>query len=243
MIRLRRPSDIQALTAATRKYLARRQRTADGYLPESGTIQNAWNYFLRRPEKAELYVALQRLSRGKCAYCEQVRAADVEHFYPKSTYPTRMYQWPNLLPSCKDCNLAKLNHFPMNGNQPVLIDPSSEEPMDFFSWSLETGEPVLRPDEPYHSRAKETVKTLHLEQLSEERRQKLLDVLYLLANVIEENPVTAETAERLREHLLPTRPWLAVVRQLLRHPGIYAPLVNAAYAKLPAIHQWVADWI
>lgn len=243
MIRLRRPLDTAALSLVVQKYLARRQRTANGYAIGSRTLQNAWNYFLTRPEKADLHAALQRLSHGKCAYCEQTRAPDIEHFYPKSTYPTRMYLWSNLLPSCKDCNLAKLDHFPMSGNQPVLIDPSSEEPMDFFSWSFETGEPVLRPNEPYHTRAKETIETLPLEQLSDERRIKLLDVLYLLANVVKENPITVETADRLHDHLLPSRPWLAVIRQLFLSPGKYEPLVTAAFAKLPTIHQWIAGWI
>jgi uncharacterized protein (TIGR02646 family) len=57
---------------------------------------------------AEVKLALERLFRGKCAYCETRYAAsqpmDVEHWRPKSEYPWAASDWDNLLPSCIDCN-------------------------------------------------------------------------------------------------------------------------------------------
>ncbi|HYC92760.1 MAG TPA: retron system putative HNH endonuclease [Thermoanaerobaculia bacterium] len=56
----------------------------------------------------EVKLALERLFRGKCAYCETRYAAsqpmDVEHWRPKSQYPWAASDWDNLLPSCIDCN-------------------------------------------------------------------------------------------------------------------------------------------
>lgn len=56
----------------------------------------------------EVKAALERLFRGKCAYCETRYAAsqpmDVEHWRPKSVYPWAASDWDNLLPSCIDCN-------------------------------------------------------------------------------------------------------------------------------------------
>ena len=71
-----------------------------------------------------------------------------------------------------------------------------------------------------------------------------LIVLFLLARVVEENPPDSETCERLREELLPHRPWLGIVRQLLLRPeDTVRPLVEVALARLPEIRVWAADWI
>lgn len=65
----------------------------------------------------EVKAALERLFRGKCAYCEtfysSTQPMDVEHFRPKGavegddTHPGYWWiamAWDNLLPSCIDCN-------------------------------------------------------------------------------------------------------------------------------------------
>tara|TARA_R110000737_G_C14624499_1_gene494330 strand:+ start:8890 stop:9792 length:903 start_codon:yes stop_codon:yes gene_type:complete len=73
---------------------------------------------------------------NKCAYCEDLCKADIEHFRPKKAvtgedhdgYYWLCYEWSNLIPSCITCNRegAKHNQFPILGDRqkspPALID-------------------------------------------------------------------------------------------------------------------------
>lgn len=64
---------------------------------------------------------------NKCAYCERLEKADIEHYRPKKSvkdethdgYYWLCYEWTNLLPSCVKCNRdgAKLTHFPILGTR------------------------------------------------------------------------------------------------------------------------------
>ena len=65
---------------------------------------------------------------NKCAYCERLEKADIEHYRPKKKvdeenahngYYWLCYEWSNLLPSCVKCNRegAKHSKFPIIGNR------------------------------------------------------------------------------------------------------------------------------
>jgi hypothetical protein len=69
----------------------------------------------------------------KCAYCERLTKADIEHYRPKKGiaeeaghlgYYWLCYEWSNLIPSCITCNRdgAKHNQFPILG--PRVTGPS-----------------------------------------------------------------------------------------------------------------------
>jgi uncharacterized protein (TIGR02646 family) len=64
----------------------------------------------------------------KCAYCESICKAEIEHYRPKAAvtgepshlgYYWLTYEWSNLLPSCRYCNTegGKGNHFPVQGTR------------------------------------------------------------------------------------------------------------------------------
>jgi len=65
--------------------------------------------------------------KNKCAYCERICKADIEHYRPKNKvtgvthdgYYWLCYEWTNLIPSCITCNRegAKHNHFPIIGKR------------------------------------------------------------------------------------------------------------------------------
>jgi uncharacterized protein (TIGR02646 family) len=245
VIRLRRPAEAEVLDERTRNYLAKQQEAAHAYVGVSAEIDKAWAKFLRTKTRKKVAQALDTWTFAKCAYCEQVAAKDIEHFHPKASHPDRMFQWTNFLRGCKNCNNAKRDRFPLRDGQPLLIDPCSEEPLDFFLWDHASGRMALCPDEPHHARAAATRNLFDLDQepLREERRQKLHDVLYLLAQAVEEEPLSEKTCERLQAHLQPYRPWLGIVRQLFLKPGMYARLVEAALDKVPEIRQWMKDWL
>ena len=71
---------------------------------------------------------------------ENIAAKDIEHFYPKTTYPDRMFSWGNFLRGCKNCNNVKVAHFPLDSaGDRLLIDPCDDEPLDYLVWDLLTG--------------------------------------------------------------------------------------------------------
>jgi uncharacterized protein (TIGR02646 family) len=190
--------------------------------------------------------ALDAWSHTKCAYCEQIAAKDVEHFYPKADFPERMFRWDNFLRGCKNCNNAKRDRFPLTEQgEPILLDPTVDEPFDFLRWDFLTGRTLANPKEPARTRGETTRRLFDLDQepLAEERRKKLWLVEYLLARVVREDPVSQETRERLQDELAPDRPWLAIVRQLFTFPRDRRLLLNAARKKLPDIDTWIASWL
>jgi hypothetical protein len=65
---------------------------------------------------------------NKCAYCERITKADVEHYRPKKGvnedkahdgYYWLCYEWTNLIPACVKCNRdgGKHNQFPILGSR------------------------------------------------------------------------------------------------------------------------------
>jgi uncharacterized protein (TIGR02646 family) len=246
VIRVRRPNANDTLDPATRRSLAARHRAARGYPARDQRIERAWANFLHSAARDRVAEALDGCFRFKCAYCEQVAAKDIEHFFPKTDYPGRMFRWDNFLRGCKNCNNAKRDQFPTYRRSPILLNPCEDDPLDYFEYDFLTGMAGVNPQPERHRRGVATRDLFQSDQepLREERRLKLLVVTYLLARVLQENPVSDETGERLRQELLPSRPWLGIVRQLLQRPGPkYQPLVQQAIAKLPAIATWASDWL
>lgn len=76
---------------------------------------------------------LTESSHGKCAFCECHPAEggyiQVEHFKPKSLYPSSAFEWINLLPACAQCNGLKLNHDTVL--EPI-INPYDTDPSEAF---------------------------------------------------------------------------------------------------------------
>ena len=75
--------------------------------------------------------ALHKMQYRKCCYCERLLDSEgsnqqIEHFWPKTIYPEKQYQWDNLLLACGRCNRKKHNKFPTNYGNPVLIDPADD---------------------------------------------------------------------------------------------------------------------
>jgi uncharacterized protein (TIGR02646 family) len=78
---------------------------------------------------------------GKCAFCERKKDyPEIEHFYPKSTYPEKCFEWENLILSCKQCNMSpnKGIKFPLSSDgQPLFINPCEDDPADHISFVFE----------------------------------------------------------------------------------------------------------
>ena len=69
----------------------------------------------------EIYDRLMSLARsGKCPLCAQRDASTLDHHLPKAHYPVLAVTPLNLVPSCKDCNKAKLASLPTNAYEETL---------------------------------------------------------------------------------------------------------------------------
>ncbi|MBB2320061.1 TIGR02646 family protein [Escherichia sp. 93.1518] len=104
--------------------------------------------------------ALKESSFHKCAFCEGIPAetgfAEVEHFYPKSIYTNKAFEWTNLLYSCKACNNKKLNH---DTQQQPIINPYDLDPCDCFTYTDIMIEPKAGVN---HDIAKKTIEVCGL---------------------------------------------------------------------------------
>lgn len=80
--------------------LRRRQADAD-IARASNTLEvtTTWAKARRSARLKEVLDALERMAgdRARCMYCLDSHGTDIEHFWPKTPYPARMFEWPNLL--------------------------------------------------------------------------------------------------------------------------------------------------
>lgn len=114
--------------------------------------------------------ALKRMAgmRERCMYCVDSEARDIEHFRPQSQHTDRMYMWENLLIACTPCGRFKGKLFPRTEDgQPLLIDPSAEDPWEFLDFDPETGNlnaRYLLSTGEYSAKGETTVAVLHLDK-------------------------------------------------------------------------------
>lgn len=155
MIRLDRGPEPGALASVRAKELARVGAIVATGEPTSDDIKDRYSVVRVDLFKAQSY---------KCAFCEfkeQQAYNDVEHYRPKGGadrspgsaathgYWWLAWTWENLLFACASCNrshkrtLFPLDHgsvpltapeLPPGGESPLLIDPFSEDPIDFIQF-------------------------------------------------------------------------------------------------------------
>ncbi len=81
---------------------------------------------------------LLKMSHDKCSYCEcniveESKYMEVEHFFAKSIYESKVVDWANLLPACKRCNGCKSDH--NIGIEPI-IHPVNDRPNEHLKFNL-----------------------------------------------------------------------------------------------------------
>lgn len=105
--------------------------------------------------------------RERCMYCVDSRGCDIEHYWPKTPYPERMFAWENLLLCCPDCGRLKGDRFPLLDGAPLLIDPSAEDPWGSLDFDPATGNITARYDlasQDLSPRGQKTVEILRLDR-------------------------------------------------------------------------------
>lgn len=232
-----RPPEADALSTSTQAALRARHAVAMGYKARSKDIQDAWKAIQKDPAWPELQSALRAIFHDKCAYCEIIVPRDVEHYYPKSRYPDRMFLWTNLLFACKNCDTDKGQRFPVVHGQPQLIDPCDGDPALYITWDLPSGRPIPTEDAGRKERALQTLDALpqlRHQSLADERRRVAQYFQFLLAQAVEESPTPPDVVDWLEDELSPARPWRSVRRQIVRDPA-NRPLIDRVRTQVPRV--------
>lgn len=91
----------------------------------------------------EVRQALKTMAGGldRCMYCEHNEGTDIEHFWPKGDFPAKAFEWSNYLLACGNCNSNhKRTQFPVESGEPLLLDPSTDDPRQHLRLLPTTGE-------------------------------------------------------------------------------------------------------
>lgn len=137
------------LASNTADELARRQGEADR-LCSAGQldVNGSWKSARRSMAFGPVLAALRRMAGDteRCMYCLDSHGTDVEHFWPKASYPGHMSKWINLLWGCTECGRRKGDRFPLEGGAPLIVDPSAEDPWEHLDFDSDTGNLMARVD-------------------------------------------------------------------------------------------------
>lgn len=233
------------LTRASAKFLRKRSRRVADAADPAAEAKRLWN-LRKNLAFAEIREKLAQMAwaRVRCMYCEDSLGTAIDHFYPISQYHGRAYQWDNYLLACSRCNSnLKRDQFPIDqGGLPLLVDPTSDDPLDHLSLSFATGAFVaLTP------KGSGSVAVFHLdnELLTQGRRNVWIVLCELLpAYAAARNVGNNDKAERLKVAIR-GQPFSAVLYSVSRRvnePGIVDVVPDSvleAFRQCPEIHTWV----
>lgn len=146
------------------------------------------NSLINHYRHKEIKDMLLESSNNKCAFCESVPSessyVEIEHFAPKSIYPARTFDWNNLLPSCKRCNLGKLALDTVN--KPI-VNPYLDDPEKIFVYDFLCIKPNPSCDKGDMDKANRTKDELGLNHTRlTEPRSRLLVQFYATLNTLKE---------------------------------------------------------
>jgi uncharacterized protein (TIGR02646 family) len=160
-----------SLNEAAQEEMSQRQAEVD-CKRQAGTlyVNDEWQRARQtRLLREDVLGTLKRMmgERERCMYCLDSHGTDIEHFWPKTPYPERMFLWPNMLLCCTECGRFKGDQFPLSEGLPLLIDPTGEEPWQYLDFDPTTGNIVARFDLDKHdwsAKGQATVGVFHLDR-------------------------------------------------------------------------------
>lgn len=209
----------------------------------------------------------------RCAYCEDSLADEVEHIRPKNFFPEYAFVWENYLFACGPCNGPKGSRYgvlnrdvveefvrarndpiarPPTGS-PALIDPRTENPLDFLYLDLggttPEGAEVQGTFEYFPSdiapsgaqaRAAFTIDVLGLNrEVTRVARENAFGGFRARLHEYAEEKVNGSPPVRLkalRDEILST-PHLTVFAEMRRQQA-YLPVIRALFSLAPEAEIW-----
>lgn len=148
---------------------------------------------------------LAAMAHQKCAYCESPidaeRSGAVDHFRPKSLFPSLAYDWDNYFLGCGGCNGAKSDRWPAGGE--CYVRPDEGDPSTLFVF-YEDG--TVGAETP-GSAAEITLTDFEMQRrwLGDQRAQAIKEALAELIDLLGEPGVPLDACERLARNVLARR--------------------------------------
>jgi 5-methylcytosine-specific restriction endonuclease McrA len=260
--------DLQALIDAEPDYPAKVRAAKKAWDSKTSTKAKADTFQIIRQT-----LSLMCVGTVRCAYCEDSLADEVEHIRPKNFFPQFVFKWGNYLFACGPCNSPKGNRYgvlthdtveefiraprgpvtPPPTGPAALIDPRTEDPLDFFELDLggTTPDGVEVPgtfeffpndaaDPGAQARAKFSIEVLGLnrEVMRVARENAFGGFRARLREYVEErqNGASSRRLEGLRDDLLST-PHLTVFAEMRRQQD-YLPEIRALFDHAPEAKRW-----
>jgi DNA-binding protein Fis len=160
--------------------------------------------------------ALRTMAPGReqCMYCGET-GGQIDHWEPVSRNPLRTFDWLNHLLACAVCNGTKKgDRFPVDSDgQPLLIDPTAEDPFDHLLLTLAEGEYV-----PLTEKGEATIKVCDLNRTSLQRGRRTSRSVVETCLERWNTAWHASDAAKMREMVLTVReqPFADVCQSMLR---------------------------
>jgi uncharacterized protein (TIGR02646 family) len=121
-------------------------------------------------------------SHEKCAFCESIPGEtnypEIDHFKPKTRYPLNVFDWDNLVPTCRQCNGHKSAHDTV---QEPIIDPYKDDPERAFEYD---GFEIKARTGAMNSIAQ---KTIDVCGLNDQRLRKQRSDIFVALQIFEQN--------------------------------------------------------
>ena len=191
VLRTAKPQILQANAETwTAEYLQARNNYAGNSTPE---LKKEVEKLEKKYNHDQVKDALKGMFKKKCAFCEStithIDYGQIEHFKPKSIYPDQCFEWNNLLLSCAICNGSgsKGNKFPLEAEGGPFINPTTENPDDFFKFEYDD---VLKQYIvfPKNIRAVTMLSLIKInrEDLLEKRKAQLKQIVFIIDRIEDE---------------------------------------------------------
>lgn len=198
----------------------RRRNGFTKYAPEvlpmsrgKATFPAVWNSDKR------VKTTLDTWSHGKCAYCETLinaqRSQQVEHFKPKSLFPSLAYEWDNYFLACDGCNGTKSDNWPTTGS---YVRPDRDTPETLFDFDVNGGMAARQAD----SDARRTVSDFGLDRSGLRRTRRVaIDLQLAMLRDVLNADLPLDSKRGLAQGLVeraeaPTTPYSQALGQNLR---------------------------
>jgi len=172
----------------TTEYLRARNNYADNPTPE---LKKEVEKLEKKYNHDQVKDALKSMFKKKCAFCEStithIDYGQIEHFKPKSIYPDQCFEWNNFLLSCAICNGtgSKGNKFPLEAEGGPFINPTTEDPDDFFKFEYDN---VLKLFIVYPKNRRAVtmlgIIKLNREDLAERRTKEMFKITMVIDKII-----------------------------------------------------------
>lgn len=214
MIRLEREPAPEVLARKSRQWTARfldKRAASPSARPDSSKYAHAL-----------VRAALERMSHGKCFYCERKpqpsEPSHVDHYAEVTDAPGRAFAWDNLYLSCHGCNQAKRAQHTALAD---CIDPC--DPHDDPAEHLTFDDEVIRPKHG-STRGRATIRKYALDRvpLSYERARALRELNRALIQIHRRRlaqggrPLSPDEREILLSFAQPERPFSLMLRVALQ---------------------------